>query len=146
MGLIPFLSPISIVQQTFVSRDLKSTSMVYTEFISIGGVVFVPALNKACAVTNVIDLNRLLVDDGALNRYTVSVKNVQLTDLSIKISVGARPGTVKKAFAAADLAKGIARKNTRANLTDFDRFKLMRLKQARNRIVKAELGKMSRKK
>merc|ERR1711953_173391 len=108
MGLIPFLSPISIVQQTFVSRDLKSTSMVYTEFISIGGVVFVPALNKACAVTNIIDLNRLLVDDGALNRYTVSVKNVQLTELSIKISVGARPGTVKKAFAAADIATKFA--------------------------------------
>jgi len=98
---------------------------------------------------------RLLVDDGSLNRYTVSVKNIKMTDLSVKISVGARPGTVKKAFAAADinnkfvasdLAKGIARKNVRANLTDFDRFKLMRLKQARNRIVKAELGKMNRKK
>jgi large subunit ribosomal protein L14e len=44
------------------------------------------------------------------------------------------------------LAKGLARQKVRANLTDFDRFKLMRLKQARNRIVKAELGKMSRKK
>ena len=129
--------------------------MVFTEFITIGGVVYVPALNKACAITNVIDLNRLLVDDGKLNRYTVSVKNIKLTDLSIKISVGARPGTVKKAFAAADidnkfvasdLAKGLARQKVRFNLTDFDRFKLMRLKQARNRIVKAELGKMSRKK
>lgn len=129
--------------------------MVFTEFITIGGVVYVPALNKPCAITNVIDLNRLLVDDGKLNRYTVSVKNIKMTDLSIKISVGARPGTVKKAFAAADidnkfvasdLAKGLARSKVRANLTDFDRFKLMRLKQARNRIVKAELGKMSRKK
>lgn len=139
-----------------MSRDLKfKIKMVFTEFISIGGVVYVPALNKACVITNVIDLNRLLVDDGSLNRYTVSVKNIKMTDLTVKISVGARPGTVKKAFAAADitnkfvasdLAKGIARKNTRANLTDFDRFKLMRLKQARNRIVKAELGKMNRKK
>lgn len=129
--------------------------MVFTEFITIGGVVYVPALNKPCVITNVIDLNRLLVDDGSLNRYTVSVKNIKMTDLSVKIAAGARPGTVKKAFAAADvankfvatdLAKGIARKDTRANLTDFDRFKLMRLKQARNRIVKAELGKMNRKK
>merc|ERR1712170_256578 len=119
---------------TFVNRDLKSLSMVFTEFVQIGGVVYVPSLKKACAITNVIDLNRLLVDDGNLNRY---------------------PGSVKKAFAAADiankfaetdLAKGIARKNIRANLTDFDRFKLMRLKQARNRIVKAELGKLRRKK
>lgn len=44
--------------QTFVNRDLKSISMVFTEFVQIGGVVYVPSLKKACAITNVIDLNR----------------------------------------------------------------------------------------
>ena len=32
----------------------------------------------------------------------------------------------------------------RATLNDFDRFKLMRAKQMRNRIVKAELGKLKK--
>merc|ERR1712066_395803 len=129
--------------------------MVFEKFVSIGGVVFVPAMNKPVAIVNVIDLNRLLVDDGNCNRCTVNVKNIQLTDLSIKIIQGARPGTVKKAWATADIntkfaesaiAKGLAKKALRANLGDFDRFKLMRLKQARNRIVKAELGRVRKSK
>jgi len=70
--------------------------MVYEKFIQIGGVVFVPELKKPMAIVNVIDLSRLLLDDGSCNRKTVNVKNIKLTDLSIKICHGARPGTVKK--------------------------------------------------
>merc|ERR1739848_281001 len=101
------------------------------------------------------DLNRLLVDDGSCNRTTVNVKNIKLTDLSIKITHGARPGTVKKAWAAADiagkwaktdLAASLARSAKRASLGDFDRYKLMRLKQERSRIVKAELGRLRKSK
>ena len=44
------------------------------------------------------------------------------------------------------MAKGMAKAALRASLGDFDRFKLMRLKQARNRIVKAELGKVRKQK
>ena len=39
---------------------------------------------------------RLLLDDGNCNRRTVNVKNIKLTDLSVEICHGARPGTVKK--------------------------------------------------
>merc|ERR1712137_954221 len=100
-------------------------------------------------------LNRLLCDDGNCGRYEVNVKNIRLTDSKIKISWGARPGTVKKAWAAAnmtdayaatDLAKAAATKARRANLTDFERYKLMRLKQARNRIVNQEVGKLRKQK
>merc|ERR1711889_23952 len=89
--------------------------MVFEKFVSI-------------AVVNVISLNRLLCDDGNCGRFEVNVKNIRLTDLKIKISWGARPGTVKKAWAAAnmteayagtDMAKAAATKQRRANLTDF---------------------------
>merc|ERR1719436_716094 len=91
------------------------------------------------------------VDDGNCNRLTVNVKNIKLTDITIKINHGARPGTVKKAWAAADIAgkwaqTDIAAANVkaakRAGLGDFDRYKLMRLKQERSRIVKQELGRI----
>merc|ERR1712226_1623584 len=115
--------------------------MVFEKFVSIGGVVFSEAHQKPMAVVNVISLNRLLCDDGNCGRFEVNVKNIW----------GARPGTVKKAWAAAnmtetyagtDMAKAAAAKRRRANLTDFERYKLMRLKQARNRIVNQEVGKL----
>merc|ERR1711972_990179 len=117
--------------------------MVFEKFVSIGGVVFSEAHQKPMAVVNVISLTRLLCDDGNCGRY------------EIKISWGARPGTVKKAWAAAnmteayagtDMAKAAATKQRRANLTDFERYKLMRLKQARNRIVNQEVGKLRKQK
>ena len=40
----------------------------------------------------------------------------------------------------------MARSARRANLNDFERYKLMRLKQQKARIVNAELGKLKSKK
>ena len=108
-----------------------------------------------------MEIFRLLCDDGNCGRYEVNVKNIRLTDLKIKISWGARPGTVKKvsklpqyrkytylvhyyytlysarvsiqawaaanmteAYAGTDLAKAAATKARRANLTDFERYKV----------------------
>merc|ERR1712189_108542 len=65
--------------------------MVFSKHIEIGGVVFSEKANKPAAIVNVISLNRLLVDDGSLGRFEV------------KTNWGARPGTVKKAWAAAGI-------------------------------------------
>merc|ERR1711983_526051 len=51
-----------------------------------------------------------------------------------------------EAYAGTDMAKAAATKQRRANLTDFERYKLMRLKQARNRIVNQEVGKLRKQK
>jgi large subunit ribosomal protein L14e len=129
--------------------------MVFEKFVSIGGIVFSEAHQKPMTVVNVISLNRLQCDDGNCGRYEVNTKNIRLTDLKLKITWGARPGTVKKAWAAAnmteayaqtDMAKAAATKSRRANLSDFERYKLMRLKQARNRIVNQEVGKLRKQK
>merc|ERR1711868_229327 len=126
------------------------TKMVFTKHIEIGGVVYSEKASKPAAIVNVISLNRLLVDDGSCGRFEVNVK-----DIKVKISWGARPGTVKKAWAAAGidaawattgLATSLAKSARRANLTDFERYKLMRLKQQKARIVNAELGKLKSKK
>merc|ERR1739838_117199 len=110
-------------------------------------------LLKMVFIVNVISLNRLLVDDGNCGRFEVNAKNIRLTDMKVKISWGARPGTVKKAWAAVGidaawsasaLATSMAKKARRANLSDFGRYKLMRLKQQKARIVNAELGKLKK--
>merc|ERR1711915_405286 len=135
--------------------DPKALKMVFEKFIEIGGVVYSEAHKKPAAIVNVISLTRLLVDDGNCGRFEVNVRNIRLTDLKIKISWGARPGTVKKAwtaanmseaFAGTDFAKKMARDARRGSLTDFERYKLMRLRQARNRIVNQEVGKLRKQK
>merc|ERR1712046_214538 len=120
--------------------DIKLLKMVFSKHIEIGGVVFSEKANKPAAIVNVISLNRLLVDDGSLGRFEVNTKDIRLTDLKVKINWGARPGTVKKAWAAAGIdaawsATSLAKKARRANLSDFERYKLMRLKQQKARIV-----------
>ena len=45
-------------------------------------------------------------------------------------------------WAATDISTGLVRQTKRAAMRDFDRYKLMRLKQERSRIVKRELGKI----
>jgi large subunit ribosomal protein L14e len=127
--------------------------MVFQKFIQLGGVVFLPATGTIGTIVNIIDNNRLLLDDGNCKRSVANIKDIKVTSFKLKLCQGARPGTVKKAWAAADMsgkwaasstAKNLVIKARRANLTDFERFKLMRLKQARNRIIKAELGKMKK--
>merc|ERR1712088_664259 len=129
-------------------RTENHTKMVFESFVQIGGVVFVPALKKPMTIVNIIDLSRVLLDDGNCHRCTVNIKGIKLTDLKVNITHGARPGTVRKAWAAAGIndawaatpiASALAK---RASLSDFDRFKLMRMKQERGRIVKRELGKL----
>ena len=51
---------------------------------------------------------------------------------------------IDAAWASTDLATSMAKKARRANLSDFERYKLMRLKQQKARIVNAELGKLKK--
>merc|ERR1712167_52498 len=93
-----------IFESDFDCLTDNNSDMVYQKFIEIGGVVFSEKHQKPAAIVNVIGLNRLLVDDGNCGRFEVNCRNIRLTDLKIKIAFGARPGTVKKAWAAADMS------------------------------------------
>merc|ERR1712121_27028 len=138
--------------QKYQSAELSKLSrMVFKKFIEIGRIVYVPGKGLA-AVVDVIDKNHILVDSPAANsRRSVNLKNVQLTKFKIEYLHGARTKNVIKAWNAADIdakwaetswAKNLAKKSLRSNLTDFDRFKLMKLKQAKASIIKAQLNKM----
>merc|ERR1712178_331112 len=100
-----------------------------------------------------IDQNRALVDgpcSGVL-RKDINFRALHLTPFTVKIGQSSRSGTVRKAWEKAEItkkwqettwAKKIAARERRANLSDFDRFKLMKAKQARNRIINVEFGKL----
>ena len=74
-----------------------------------------------------------------------------MTKFKVEYLYGARTKNVVKAWKAADIdakwaetswSKNLAKKSLRSNLSDFDRFKLMKLKQAKASIIKAQLNKM----
>merc|ERR1712098_785164 len=117
--------------------------MVYCKFIEIGTVVYINLgrhKGKLAAIVNVVDQNRLLVDGpcSSVPRCVVNLKQVQLTRFKVSLPMGARTGTLQKVWEKDDInaqwtatnwAKKIALKEKRASLSDFDRFKLMKLKQ-----------------
>merc|ERR1719159_2171162 len=78
------------------------------------------------------------------------VMRLSLTDLKAKLSRGAREKSLRTAlekdavmakWAETAWAKKLKAKETRANMTDFERFKLMVAKKKRSAVVKAALKK-----
>ncbi|CAI5438285.1 unnamed protein product [Caenorhabditis angaria] len=132
--------------------------MVYNRVVQIGRVVFIANGNdqgKLATIVNVIDGNRVLIDGPASGvvRGVRNIKDLQLTKFVTKIHVGQRTKGVKAAFESAKVAEGfsntqwakkIAQRALRAKLTDFERYKLQRAKQLRNRIVRIELAKLKK--
>merc|ERR1711881_264963 len=144
MGLI------SRVSSRTYRKKFSQNKMVYNKFVELGRVVYIPG-NGISAVVDVIDSRHLLVDTPAGNRRKVNLNNIQLTKFKCDIFHGARTKTLAKAWAAADIdakwkesawAKTLAKKSLRASLNDFQRFKLMKLKQAKKQIVDSHLKKM----
>merc|ERR1712121_265501 len=130
--------------------------MVFERYVEIGRVAYInygKDKGKLVVIVDVIDQNRALVDgpcSGVL-RQDINFKALHLTGLQVPIGHSARTGTVRKAWEKADItkkwqettwAKKIAARERRAELTDFERFKLMKAKQARNRLINVEYGKL----
>merc|ERR1712244_196022 len=137
MGLI------SRVSSRTYRKSPKHTNfnkMVFTKYVEVGRIVFVPGKQAIYTIVDVIDNRHVIMDSPT----KINMNNIQLTKFKIEFMHGARSATVKKAWAAADVdakwaatnwAQKIAKKNTRANLSDFGRFKVMKLKQQRRHII-----------
>merc|ERR1711994_621836 len=78
---------------------------------------------------------------GEVPRQEFPIKDLHLTSLKAKFPFSARSRVVSKAWKSEDIsgkwaasswAKRMQAKNRRSSLNDFDRFKLMKAKSARN--------------
>merc|ERR1712056_89758 len=101
---------------------------------------------------DIVDQKRVVVDGPesvtGVRRHMMPVKRLSLTDLKSTIPRGAREKTLKlalskddtmKKWSASSWGKKIAAKEARAQMTDFDRFKLMVAKKNRAKVVKTAL-------
>ncbi|KAJ1360219.1 hypothetical protein KIN20_019142 [Parelaphostrongylus tenuis] len=130
--------------------------MVFKRLVQIGRVVFIAKgkdAGKIATIVDVVDGNKVLIDGPSTGvvRCVRNLKDLQLTKFVVKIRVGQRTKRVKEAFDAAKISeefkktnwsKKIEQKAIRAKMTDYERYKLMKAKQMRNRLVRIELAKL----
>ena len=130
--------------------------MPFTRYMEVGRIVLInygPEKDKLAVVIDIVDQNKCLIDGPCTGvaRQVISFKRIALTDLTIKIQRSARQKSILAAWATEDIdtkwntsswAKKIASRKTRANLSDFDRFKVMVAKKQKAEIIAKKLATM----
>jgi large subunit ribosomal protein L14e len=114
-----------------------------------------PDEGKLAVITEIVDHGRVLVDGPTtgVKRQVVSFKRASLTPIVLAIPRGVGSAALSKKVVDQDLqgkwnktswAKKIAKRTTRASLSDFDRFKLMLARKKKATIVNKAFSKVSK--
>ena len=117
--------------------------------------MFGPLVGKLAVIVDVLTTTKVLVQGlkGGVRRQELSLRRVSLTDFKLDIKRGAKRDEVLKAiekdkledkFKKSSFTKKVELRKTRANLTDFDRFKVMRLRQKRAALRNAAAKKVGK--
>ncbi|TGO48136.1 hypothetical protein BCON_0250g00090 [Botryotinia convoluta] len=139
--------------------DIKASSW---RLVEVGRVVLVtggPHDGKLAAIVEIIDHKRALIDGpatdklAAVPRQAISLANVVLTPLVLKgLPRASRTGVVQKEWEKAGIeklwqqspwAQKREKQSKRAALTDFERFKVMRLRKRAGFQVKVARAKIA---
>jgi len=130
--------------------------MAQARFVEIGRVAYVnfgSELGKLCVIVDVVDAKRALVDGPTtgVQRQQMPYSRLSLTEFVLPIKRNQKSVNVGKIFDAEDIVKKWnstpagqhqATKLRRANLTDFERFKLMVAQKKKSLVLKRELKKL----
>jgi len=117
-----------------------------------------PDAGKLCCIVNFIDSTKALVDGPEkvtnVKRQSIPFRRLSLTPLKINILPDAKSRMLEKVYEKDKIikkweklpwAKKLARAEKRANLSDFDRFKVMVLKKKRRDLINKEVQKLKKK-
>ena len=99
--------------------------MVFKRFVEVGRVIVVnygPLTGKLAVIVDILTTTKVVIQGlkGGIRRQELSLRRVTLTDYKLE-----------EKFKKSTVAKKLELRKKRANLTDFDRFKVMRLRQKR---------------
>ena len=128
--------------------------MGFKKFVEIGRVAIVnygPLAGKVAVIVDILNTTRVLIHGPkeGVRRQEISLKRLTLTDFKLDIKRGIHKDNLIKAieeyklddkFKESNYAKKVEKRKLRANLTDFDRFKVMRLRQQR-RVLRSKAVK-----
>eukprot|EP01113_Clastostelium_recurvatum_P025517 TRINITY_DN306_c0_g1_i2.p1 TRINITY_DN306_c0_g1~~TRINITY_DN306_c0_g1_i2.p1 ORF type:complete len:158 (-),score=41.55 TRINITY_DN306_c0_g1_i2:46-519(-) len=124
-----------------------------TLFVQIGRVIFInygPYTGKTAVVLDIVDQARVFVEGPTTGvpRQALPLKWLTVTDIKLEIPRVARRKTLLAAITKGDLenkwkknpiAKSLAHKETVANQTDFDRFKIVKARKQLSTRTRQEL-------
>lgn len=119
--------------------------MVFRKFIEVGRVVFInygPLAGKLAVVVEIINTSKVLVSGPTtgVRRQEISLNRLSLTEFKLDVPRGVKRAALVKAiddfglekkWAETSWARKLQKRARRAQLTDFDRFKVKVLKQRR---------------
>ncbi|XP_012264905.1 60S ribosomal protein L14 [Athalia rosae] len=122
--------------------------MPFQRFVETGRVAYVsegPQEGKLVTIVDIIDQNRVLIDGPASNipRGQMRLSQLHLTKFRLRFPYTGSTRVVRKAWEAGKIdelwsqsmwAKKVEAKKKRAALSDFDRFKLRKARQVRNKL------------
>merc|ERR1711865_269140 len=132
------------------------TKMPFKRQVEIGRVALVnygELAGKLFVIVDVLDVNRGLVDAPGITRGIFPLKRLSLTDFVLEIGRTPKKAALEKALKEADLFKKfansawgqkLATQKARADLTDFDRYKVMVARVKRSGVVKREMAKLEK--
>ncbi|XP_066596065.1 large ribosomal subunit protein eL14 [Prorops nasuta] len=133
--------------------------MPFQRFVETGRVAYVsdgPYQGKLVTIVDVIDQNRVLIDgpSAKIPRGQMRLSDLHLTKFRLKFPFTGSTRVVRKAWEAAKIdelwkntmwARKVEAKKKRAALSDFDRFKLRKAKQIRNKLRTDAFFRLKRK-
>ncbi|CAE7188463.1 RPL14 [Symbiodinium necroappetens] len=141
---------------TCIPAKMAQKSM-FTRFVQPGRlalITFGPCAGKMCTIVDIVDQKRVVVDGPesltGVRRHMMPVKRLSLTDFRMVLDRGVKEKTLKKALEKGEVlkkwsetawAKKMKAKEARANMTDFERFKVAKARTARSKAVKKALKK-----
>merc|ERR1711974_492952 len=125
---------------------------VFEKFVEVGRVaVIADGANKGklAAIVDVIDQNRALIECPGIARGAARLSTLHLTKLKVKVNHSAKSSILKKAWEDGEVDKKFEasgwgqriKATVRANLTDFEKFKVNKLKAQRRRLVAQQINK-----
>merc|ERR1712042_83523 len=132
--------------------------MPFQRFVEVGRVALCAdgaCSGKIAAIVDVIDQNRALIDGPEVPRQAYRIKDLHLIKFKLKFGHSAKSKIVHQAWSEEEVSKKFAesswgqrlhKASVKANLTDFDKFKLNKLKTQRRRIVSQKMNQLAKKK
>eukprot|EP01129_Flabellula_baltica_P017623 TRINITY_DN9821_c0_g1_i1.p1 TRINITY_DN9821_c0_g1~~TRINITY_DN9821_c0_g1_i1.p1 ORF type:complete len:137 (+),score=29.71 TRINITY_DN9821_c0_g1_i1:48-458(+) len=129
---------------------------VFRRFVEVGRVVLLingEDNGKLASIVDVVNQRRIMIEGPVTGvaRQVVPISHVQLTDLVVKAPRACRSKALKNAWEKCDIVgqwnnsswgQTLAGRQVRANLSDFERFKVMLAKKKANGIVKREVSRL----
>jgi len=135
----------------------KKKPNLFFEVGRICSINYGPDNGKICVILDFVDTTRALIDgpksETGVARQTIPFKRLSITPIKIKCNKALPTGKLIKIFKESKVlekweklpwAKKKKRNEIRANLTDFERFKVMVLKKKRSEIIRREVQELKK--